>query len=161
VNYPTKLKPGVRTVPRLLCEFPNFTHFSLVKIVPFSKFYVYPSPSPHRRHGSQSLGAISAGGRYGQETSQGDDEDVLQSHRRLLRHLRHRLFLKGSLPTRSTPAHPDFSPLRLCVMMLTAAQEACIKKCTEKFMKSSERIGMRFSEENAKLMQQGVTPFNR
>ena len=42
-----------------------------------------------------------------------------------------------------------------CWSILTL-QEACIKKCTDKFMKSSERIGLRFSEENQKLMQQGV-----
>jgi import inner membrane translocase subunit TIM9 len=36
------------------------------------------------------------------------------------------------------------------------AKEGCIARCTDKFMKSSERIGLRFSEENQKLMQQGM-----
>jgi hypothetical protein len=82
---------------------PILRTFLLSKIVHFSKLSLFPSPSSHRCHGSQSLGASPAGGRHGQETSQGDDEDVLQSHRRLLRHLHHRLFLKSSLRTRSTP----------------------------------------------------------
>jgi mitochondrial import inner membrane translocase subunit TIM9 len=34
-------------------------------------------------------------------------------------------------------------------------QEGCVQKCTDKFMKSSERIGLRFSDENQKLMEKG------
>ncbi|PKI83680.1 protein transporter tim9 [Malassezia vespertilionis] len=37
---------------------------------------------------------------------------------------------------------------------LTAKETTCISNCTQKFLKHSERIGARFSEENAQLMQQ-------
>lgn len=44
--------------------------------------------------------------------------------------------------------HPELS--------LIIAKEACVQKCTDKFMKSSERIGLRFADENQRLMEKGV-----
>lgn len=38
---------------------------------------------------------------------------------------------------------------------LSSKEETCVNKCAEKFMKHSERVGQRFQEQNAKLMQQG------
>ncbi|PRT55875.1 Mitochondrial import inner membrane translocase subunit TIM9 [Wickerhamiella sorbophila] len=37
---------------------------------------------------------------------------------------------------------------------ISAKEEACVNKCAEKFLKHSERVGQRFQEQNAKLMQQ-------
>ncbi|ODV61266.1 protein transporter TIM9 [Ascoidea rubescens DSM 1968] len=36
---------------------------------------------------------------------------------------------------------------------LSGKEESCVLKCTEKFLKHSERVGLRFQEENQKLMQ--------
>ncbi|WFD39953.1 protein transporter tim9 [Malassezia japonica] len=36
----------------------------------------------------------------------------------------------------------------------TSKEQACIANCTQKFLKHSERVGARFGEENARLMQQ-------
>lgn len=38
---------------------------------------------------------------------------------------------------------------------LTSKEESCTLKCSEKFLKHSERVGQRFQELNAKLMQNG------
>lgn len=38
---------------------------------------------------------------------------------------------------------------------LTGKEQDCVLKCSEKFLKHSERIGQRFQEMNAKLMQNG------
>ncbi|KIK07948.1 hypothetical protein K443DRAFT_672830 [Laccaria amethystina LaAM-08-1] len=35
---------------------------------------------------------------------------------------------------------------------LTSKEEACVTHCTEKFIKHSERVGARFSEMNAEVM---------
>ncbi|CAN6675051.1 mitochondrial import inner membrane translocase subunit Tim9p [Trichomonascus vanleenenianus] len=37
---------------------------------------------------------------------------------------------------------------------LTSKEETCILRCSEKFLKHSERVGQRFQEQNAALMQQ-------
>lgn len=36
---------------------------------------------------------------------------------------------------------------------LTAREESCVLKCSEKFLKHSERVGQRFQEQNEKLSQ--------
>lgn len=36
---------------------------------------------------------------------------------------------------------------------MPTAQETCIESCTQKWLKHSERVGARFQEENAKMMQ--------
>lgn len=36
---------------------------------------------------------------------------------------------------------------------LTTKESSCIMKCSEKFLKHSERVGQRFQEQNAMLMQ--------
>ena len=36
---------------------------------------------------------------------------------------------------------------------LTTKETGCIAKCSEKFLKHSERVGQRFQEQNALLMQ--------
>ncbi|KAG5356826.1 Mitochondrial import inner membrane translocase subunit TIM9 [Yarrowia sp. C11] len=36
---------------------------------------------------------------------------------------------------------------------LSSREEACLEKCSEKFLKHSERVGQRFQEQNAALMQ--------
>lgn len=36
---------------------------------------------------------------------------------------------------------------------LTSKESSCIMKCSEKFLKHSERVGLRFQEQNALLMQ--------
>lgn len=36
---------------------------------------------------------------------------------------------------------------------LTSKESTCIMKCSEKFLKHSERVGQRFQEQNAMLMQ--------
>ena len=38
---------------------------------------------------------------------------------------------------------------------LTSKEEGCVLKCSEKFFKHSERVGQRFQELNARLMQNG------
>lgn len=36
---------------------------------------------------------------------------------------------------------------------LTSKEETCVLKCSEKFLKHSERVGQRFQEQNAALTQ--------
>ncbi|ODV97113.1 hypothetical protein PACTADRAFT_48869 [Pachysolen tannophilus NRRL Y-2460] len=36
---------------------------------------------------------------------------------------------------------------------LTSKEESCISKCSEKFLKHSERVGLRFQEQNQLMMQ--------
>ncbi|PSK35915.1 hypothetical protein C1H76_9639 [Elsinoe australis] len=38
---------------------------------------------------------------------------------------------------------------------LTSKEEGCVMRCVDKFLKSSERLGQRFQEQNAAMMQQG------
>ncbi|KAI9823774.1 MAG: protein transporter tim9 [Thelocarpon impressellum] len=38
---------------------------------------------------------------------------------------------------------------------LHAKEEGCVLRCVDKFLKSSERLGMRWQEQNASMMQQG------
>ncbi|GMM49978.1 protein transporter [Starmerella bacillaris] len=38
---------------------------------------------------------------------------------------------------------------------MTSKETDCVSKCSEKFLKHSERIGQRFQEMNTKLMQNG------
>jgi len=38
---------------------------------------------------------------------------------------------------------------------LVAKEEGCVMRCVDKFLKSSERLGQRFQEQNAVMMQQG------
>ena len=102
-------------------------------------------------HGPQSGRTSPSRDGDAKEAAERIHEDVLPGHRRLFRHLRHRFLFQGAV--RSRGSHP--------VPAATNVQEACIKKCTDKFMKSSERIGLRFSEENQKLMQQGMAGMGR
>ncbi|KAF5092540.1 hypothetical protein D0Z00_004533 [Geotrichum galactomycetum] len=37
---------------------------------------------------------------------------------------------------------------------LTTREDTCVMRCAEKFLKHSERVGQRFQEQNAALMQQ-------
>lgn len=41
---------------------------------------------------------------------------------------------------------------------LSAREEGCIMRCVDKSMKATERLGMRFQEKNAEMMQQGGLP---
>ncbi|MBW0462307.1 hypothetical protein O181_002022 [Austropuccinia psidii MF-1] len=36
---------------------------------------------------------------------------------------------------------------------LSSKEETCVNNCTDKFLKHSERVGARFSEHNAEMMQ--------
>lgn len=38
---------------------------------------------------------------------------------------------------------------------LNSKEEACVLKCSEKFLKHSERVGQKFQEMNTKLMNNG------
>ncbi|KAF2154045.1 hypothetical protein K461DRAFT_292724 [Myriangium duriaei CBS 260.36] len=38
---------------------------------------------------------------------------------------------------------------------LSSKEEGCVMRCVDKFLKSSERLGQRFQEQNAAMMQQG------
>ncbi|KAF2220407.1 putative mitochondrial intermembrane space translocase subunit Tim9 [Elsinoe ampelina] len=38
---------------------------------------------------------------------------------------------------------------------LTSKEEGCVMRCVDKFLKSSERLGQRFQEQNAAMMQSG------
>ncbi|KAK4635514.1 Mitochondrial import inner membrane translocase subunit tim9 [Fulvia fulva] len=38
---------------------------------------------------------------------------------------------------------------------LLGKEEACVMRCVDKFLKSSERLGERFQEQNAQMAQQG------
>ncbi|KXS20032.1 hypothetical protein M427DRAFT_52304 [Gonapodya prolifera JEL478] len=38
---------------------------------------------------------------------------------------------------------------------LTSKEETCVTRCTDKFLKHSERVGQRFAEQNAQLQQGG------
>lgn len=44
---------------------------------------------------------------------------------------------------------------------LTSKEQTCVLNCSEKFLKHSERVGQRFQEMNAKLMQQGPQAFGK
>lgn len=37
-------------------------------------------------------------------------------------------------------------------------EEGCVMRCVDKFMKSTERLGQRFQEQNASMMQSGQLP---
>lgn len=37
---------------------------------------------------------------------------------------------------------------------LSSKEQTCVTRCADKFLKHSERVGQRFQEQNAKLMQQ-------
>nr|OQO25095.1 Mitochondrial import inner membrane translocase subunit tim9 [Rachicladosporium sp. CCFEE 5018] len=39
---------------------------------------------------------------------------------------------------------------------LQSKEEGCVMRCVDKFLKSSERLGERFQEQNAAMAQQGV-----
>jgi len=41
---------------------------------------------------------------------------------------------------------------------LVSREEGCVMRCVDKFMKSTERIGERFQEQNAAMMQSGQFP---
>ena len=41
---------------------------------------------------------------------------------------------------------------------LHSKEEGCVMKCVDKHLKSSERIGQRFQEQNAAMMQSGQLP---
>ncbi|KAM0751673.1 mitochondrial import inner membrane translocase subunit TIM9 [Meredithblackwellia eburnea MCA 4105] len=38
---------------------------------------------------------------------------------------------------------------------LSSKEESCITSCSDKFLKHSERVGLRFAEQNAELMARG------
>jgi len=39
---------------------------------------------------------------------------------------------------------------------LLGREEGCVMRCVDKFLKSSERLGERFQEQNAQMAQQGI-----
>lgn len=39
---------------------------------------------------------------------------------------------------------------------LTSREEGCVKRCVDKQLKSNERLGQRFQEQNAAMMQQNT-----
>ncbi|TGZ83052.1 putative mitochondrial intermembrane space translocase subunit Tim9 [Ascodesmis nigricans] len=41
---------------------------------------------------------------------------------------------------------------------VSAKENSCVTNCATKFMKASERLGMRFQEANAAMMQGGGAP---
>ncbi|MCJ1357099.1 MAG: protein transporter tim9 [Icmadophila ericetorum] len=41
---------------------------------------------------------------------------------------------------------------------LHAREEGCVMRCVDKYMKGSERLGQRFQEQNASIMQSGQLP---
>merc|ERR1712032_737735 len=41
---------------------------------------------------------------------------------------------------------------------LLGKEEGCVMRCVDKFLKSSERLGERFQEQNAAMAQQGSMP---
>jgi mitochondrial import inner membrane translocase subunit TIM9 len=41
---------------------------------------------------------------------------------------------------------------------LQQREEGCVMRCVDKFMKSTERLGQRFQEQNAQMMQSGQLP---
>lgn len=41
---------------------------------------------------------------------------------------------------------------------LVSREEGCVMRCVDKFLKSSERLGARFQEQNAAMMQAGGLP---
>ena len=41
---------------------------------------------------------------------------------------------------------------------LISREEGCVMRCVDKFLKGSERLGQRFQEQNAAMMQSGQLP---
>lgn len=41
---------------------------------------------------------------------------------------------------------------------LQSKEEGCVMKCVDKYIKGSERLGLRFQEQNAAMMQSGQLP---
>ncbi|KAK2753473.1 protein transporter tim9 [Arachnomyces sp. PD_36] len=41
---------------------------------------------------------------------------------------------------------------------LVSREEGCVMRCVDKYLKSSERLGTRFQEQNASMMQSGQMP---
>jgi mitochondrial import inner membrane translocase subunit TIM9 len=41
---------------------------------------------------------------------------------------------------------------------LQSREEGCVMRCVDKFMKAQERLGLRFQEQNAQMMQGGQIP---
>ena len=41
---------------------------------------------------------------------------------------------------------------------LQSREEGCVLRCIDKYMKSTERLGIRFQEQNAEMMQGGGVP---
>ncbi|KAG8526771.1 protein transporter tim9 [Bacidia gigantensis] len=41
---------------------------------------------------------------------------------------------------------------------VTSKEESCTMRCVDKYMKSQERLGQRFQEQNAAMMQSGQLP---
>lgn len=41
---------------------------------------------------------------------------------------------------------------------LHSREDGCVMRCVDKFMKSQERLGQRFQEQNAAMMQSGQIP---
>ena len=41
---------------------------------------------------------------------------------------------------------------------LISREEGCVMRCVDKFLKGSERLGARFQEQNAAMMQSGQLP---
>ena len=45
---------------------------------------------------------------------------------------------------------------------LHSKEEGCVMRCVDKFLKTSERVGQRFAEQNATMMQNaGTGPLGR
>jgi len=41
---------------------------------------------------------------------------------------------------------------------LVSREEGCVMRCVDKYLKGSERLGQRFQEQNAAMMQSGQMP---
>ena len=41
---------------------------------------------------------------------------------------------------------------------LISREEGCVMRCVDKYLKASERLGQRFQEQNAAMMQSGALP---
>lgn len=59
----------------------------------------------------------------------------------------------SSKEVRGAMAAVDEGAERDLTLSCSSGQETCVESCTQKWLKHSERVGARFQEENAKMMQ--------
>ena len=96
---------------------------------------------------------------HGSEAAEGVYEgDHARSHLSLITHLQ--LADHSRLQTYSNLVQRCFDD---CVndfttKSLISREEGCVMRCVDKFLKGSERLGARFQEQNAAMMQSGQLP---